>query len=52
MHRIRIDRSTGRGLTIVVGSTRVSMAPSYEEFLLALRSETAHLPGLVSLDLE
>jgi len=52
VHRIRIDRSTGRGLTIVVGSTRVSMAPSYEEFLLALRSETAHLPGLVSLDLE
>lgn len=50
--RIRLDRVAGRSLTLVLGSTNVTMTPSYEEFLLALRSETAHLPGLVSLDLE
>lgn len=52
VHRIRLDRVAGRSITLILGSTRVSMAPSYAEFLLALRSETAHLPGLVSLDLE
>lgn len=52
VHRIKLDRATGRSTTLVLGSTRVTMTPPYEEFLLALRSETAHLPGLVSLDLE
>ena len=52
VHRIRLDRAGGRGMTVIVGSTRVTMTPSYEEFLQALRSETAHLPGLISLDLE
>ena len=52
VQRIRLDRAGGRGMTVIVGSTRVTMTPSYEEFLQALRSETAHLPGLISLDLE
>lgn len=52
VHRIRLDRAAGRAITHILGSTRVSMTPSYEEFLLALRAETAQLPGLVSLDLE
>jgi hypothetical protein len=52
VHRIRLDRAAGRGVVRVLGSTRVTMTPSYQEFLQTLRSETAHLPGLVSLDLE
>lgn len=52
VHRIRLDKRGGRATTCILGSTRVTMTPTYEEFVLALRSETAGLPGLVSLDLE
>lgn len=50
--RIRIERPTGRSVTHVLASPRIRITPDYRDFVLALRAETARMPGLVSLDLE
>lgn len=52
VRRLRLQGSAGKGSTHVLASSRVAMAPDYAEFLLAVRADTAHLPGLLSLDLE
>lgn len=52
VRRIRFERAAGRSTTHVLGSSRVQMSPDYSDFLLAVRAETAHLPGLLQLDLE
>lgn len=52
VRRMRLERTTGRTTTHVLGSSRVRMTPDYAEFLLAVRAQTAHLPGLLQLDLE
>ena len=52
VRRIRFERAAGRTTTHVLGSSRVQMSPDYSGFLLAVRAETAHVPGLLHLDLE
>lgn len=52
VRRLRLDRQAGRSVTHVLASPRVTMTPEYGDFLLAVRADTAHLPGLLSLDLE
>lgn len=52
VRRLRIDRASGRSRTMVLGSSRVGMTPDYADFLVTVRAQTAHLPGLLRLDLE
>lgn len=52
VRRIKLERAAGRSSTHVLGSSRVHMTPDYSDFLLAVRAETANLPGLLQLDLE
>lgn len=52
VQRLRIEPAAGRRLTYTLASSRITMTPDYSDFLLALRADTAHLPGLISLDLE
>ncbi|KQY73624.1 hypothetical protein ASD13_15950 [Microbacterium sp. Root1433D1] len=50
--RLRFDRAAGKTTTHLLASSRVGIAPDYGDLLLAVRARTAHLPGLLSLDLE
>lgn len=52
VRRLRLERQAGRSTTHVLGSSRVQMVPEYETFLVTVRAQTAHLPGLLRLDLE
>lgn len=52
VRRLRLERAAGRSSAHVLGSSRVQMSPDYADFLLAVRAETAHTPGLLQLDLE
>lgn len=50
--RIRLQRAGGKTTTHLLESSRVGITPAYGDLLLAVRARTAHLPGLLSLDLE
>ena len=50
--RLRFDRAAGKTTTHLLASSRVGITPDYGDLLLAVRARTAHLPGLLSLDLE
>lgn len=50
--RMRIERRGGRPVAVTLAAPRIALSPDYEEFVVALRSETAAYPGLLSLDLE
>lgn len=50
--RLRLARAGGKTTTHLLASSRVGITPDYDELLLAVRARTAHLPGLLSLDLE
>lgn len=50
--RIRLQRAGGKTTTHLLESSRVGITPDYGDLLLAVRARTAHLPGLLSLDLE
>ena len=50
--RIRFARTAGKTTTHLLESSRVVITPAYGDLLLAVRGRTAHLPGLLSLDLE
>ena len=52
VRRMKLERASGRSRTMVLGSSRVQMTPDYADFLLAVRGQTGHLPGLLRLDLE
>lgn len=52
VRRMRLESAAGRSTTHVLGSARVRMTPEYEQFLLAVRAESARMPGLLRLDLE
>jgi len=52
VRRLRLERTAGRTTTHVLGSSRVAMDPDYGTFLVTVRAQTAHLPGLLRLDLE
>lgn len=52
VRRLRLDRTDGRRTRHLLASSRVTTSPDYAELLLAVRADTAHLPGLLSLDLE
>ena len=50
--RIRFERAGGKRTTHLLESPRVAITPEYGDLLLAVRAQTSHLPGLLSLDLE
>lgn len=50
--RLRLARAGGKTTTHLLASSRVGITPDYGDLLLAVRARTAHLPGLLSLDLE
>ncbi|PRB18351.1 hypothetical protein [Microbacterium sp. MYb62] len=50
--RLRIERIGGKATMHLLSSSRVEITPDYGDLLLAVRARTAHLPGLLSLDLE
>ncbi|MFJ4172480.1 hypothetical protein [Microbacterium sp. NPDC089696] len=52
VRRMKLERAAGRARTMVLGSSRVQMTPDYADFLVTVRAQTAHLPGLLRLDLE
>lgn len=52
VQRIRFERAGGKRTTHLLASSRVTIAPEYTDLLLAVRAQTAHFPGLLSLDLE
>lgn len=52
VRRMKLERTAGRSRTMVLGSARVQTTPDYADLLLAVRAHTAHLPGLLRLDLE
>ncbi|MFJ4223425.1 hypothetical protein [Microbacterium sp. NPDC089695] len=52
VRRMKIERAAGRSRTMVLGSSRVQTTPDYADLLVTLRAQTAHLPGLLRLDLE
>lgn len=52
VRRIRFERAGGKRITHLLASSRVAITPAYTDLLLAVRAQTAHLPGLLSLDLE
>ncbi|WP_426622429.1 hypothetical protein [Microbacterium sp. As-52] len=50
--RLRLERAGGKATTHLLASSLVGITPDYGDLLLAVRARTAHLPGLLSLDLE
>ncbi|PVE98045.1 hypothetical protein [Microbacterium sp. TPD7012] len=52
VRRIRFERAGGARSTRLLSSSRVAITPDYADLLQAVRAQTAHLPGLLSLDLE
>lgn len=52
VRRIRFERAGGARSTHLLSSSRVAITPDYADLLQAVRAQTAHLPGLLSLDLE
>ena len=50
--RLRLQRAAGKTTSHLLASSRVTISPDYGDLLLAVRARTAHLPGLLSLDLE
>ena len=52
VRRLRLERRAGRATTHVLGSPRVALDPDSGTFLVTVRAQTAHLPGLLRLALE
>lgn len=50
--RLRLERVGSRSTTHLLVSSRVTITPGYDQMLRAVQARTAHLPGLLSLDLE
>lgn len=52
VRRIRFEPTGGKRTTHLLASSRVTITPDYDDLLVAVRAQTAHVPGLLSLDLE